>query len=328
MTTETPDSGSEALSVEDAVSLIQGPAPEQDDAPAPVEAAQEPEEIEGEASAPEAADEAEEAVEGEEPQEEAEAVEPVEPPAYWSKEAKAKFADLPPELQAVVLAQEGPREAAAAKAKAEAKAEAEQAQAKVKAVDQLADQLNAFLPQAVQAFQSKWDNVDWAAYAEQDPEACFKDKLRFEQEQAHLVQLSQAQQQAEQIKHAEYVKAEFAKLSEVAPELADPVEGPKRREEVGKFLVSAGLPPEALGNISATELSIAYDAYRYRQAKLAVAAKPKAPAPPARPPVKAAAAAPVRTSQQRSVEQLRGKLARSNDPVADAVALLQAMRAK
>lgn len=335
MTEQTPDAGGEVLSVDAAVSLIQGAPVEQEEQAqqAPVEAAveaeEQPEETIPEGDAGEADEPGDSEDEDEVPQA---AADPVDPPQWWSKEAKERFAQLPPELQAEVIAQEGKREEVVSKAKAEARREAEAASQRIKEVEQLAQGLQEFLPRAVEAFRSKWEDVDWAAWAEQDPEAAFKGKLQFEQEQKLLGDTARAAAQANQIKHQEFLKAEYTKLQEVAPDLYgsdEPVV--QRRKEVGEFLLSRGVSAEALGMITAEELSIAYDAMRWRehQAKAKQAAanpKPIAPKAAPSPPVKAAAAPPVRTSQQRSIEQIRGRLARSNDPVADGVALLQAMR--
>lgn len=336
MTENTPDAGGEVLSVDAAVSLIQGaPVEQEEQAPeAPVEAAVGAEEPSEETIPEDDAGEADEPGDSEGEAEEIEAAaEPINPPQWWSKEAKARFAELPPDLQAEVMAQEGKREEVVTKAKAEAKQQAEEATQRIKQVEQIVQGLNEVLPRALQNHQDKWADVDWAAWAEQDSEAAFKGRLQFEQEQRDLAELVRKQQEAVQVQQTEFVKAEYAKLAEVAPDLYgndEPVV--QKRKEVGQFLLTQGIPAEALGTISAAELSLAYDAMRWRehQAKAKqAAANPKPIAPPkvpASPAVKAAAAPPVRTSQQRSVEQIRGRLARSNDPVADGVALLQAMR--
>lgn len=336
MSEMTPDTGGDVLSVEDAVSLLHGPQDNQDEqAPeAPLEAAEEPEELPEETNPEGDADEADEPGDSEEEAEtETAEAEPINPPQWWSKEAKARFAELPPDLQAEVMAQEGKREEVVSKAKAEAKQQAEAAAKRIGEIEQIVQGLNEVLPRALKNHQDKWANVDWEAWADQAPEEAFKGRLQFEQEQRDLAELASRQREAQQVQQSEYVKAEYAKLQDAAPELyGDEPEVVQKRRDVGQFLLSRGLPPEAVQSISAEELAIAYDAMRWRehQAKAKqVAANPKTIAPPklkASPPVKAAAAAPVRTSQQRSIEQIRGRISRSNDPVADGVALLQAMR--
>jgi hypothetical protein len=90
---------------------------------------------------------------------------------------------------------------------------------------------------------------------------------------------------------------------------------------VGLFLLEAGADPKALKTISALEASLAYDALRWRQAQRTLAAKPKPSAQPAKAPVKPAAAAPVRSSEQRHVQQLEQRFARTGSRE-DAAALL------
>lgn len=324
----SPENG--ALSVDQAIAALM-PEPVEQEAPeAPQEAAAEPEEIEGDANAPEDTEgEAEAPADGDETEAEPEDVAPVDPPKYWSQDAKAKFAELPPELQAVVLAQEGPREEAAAKAKAEAAQQTQAAQAEVAKVQQLADHLGNFLPQAIETFKSKWGEApDWMAYAtEYGAEAMIVAKVQHEQELALLQQTAQATERATEAAREAAVKVEFQKLAEIAPELADPVEGPKRRSEVTSFLVSEGLAEDDIRNITAVEMALANDAMQWRKAQAALKARPTPkpnPAAAPRSPVRPAAAAPV--PAQRTATQVANRFAQTRS-VDDAVALLLARKA-
>lgn len=323
----SPENG--ALSVDQAIAALM-PEPAEQGAPEAVDTAAEPEEIEGEANAPEDTEgEAEAPADGDEAEVEPEAVAPVDPPKYWSQDAKAKFAELPPELQAVVLAQEGPREEAAAKAKAEAAQQTQAAQAEVAKVQQLADHLGSFLPQAIETFKSKWgDAPDWMAYAtEYGAEAMIVAKVQHEQELALLQQTAQATERAQDAAREAAVKVEFQKLAEIAPELADPVEGPKRRSEVTSFLVSEGLAEDDIRNITAVEMALANDAMQWRKAQAALKARPTPkpnPAAAPRSPVRPAAAAPV--PAQRTATQVANRFAQTRS-VDDAVALLLARKA-
>jgi hypothetical protein len=281
------------LSVEAAISSLTETPQAHDEAPVEAGEAPEPEpEIEAAPTAEDDASEPDEAADGAEDEEPAEAAAPVEAPVYWSQDAKAKFAELPPELQAVVLAQEGPREAAAAKAKQDAADYRAQADQEVFKVHKLAEQLNDFLPKALESFRGKWDGIDWEAWVEQDPEAALKAKFAFDADQATLGKLQAATQEADDQAHVAFLKAEAAKLPELAPDLADPVAGPERRTKVAQHLLSMGIAPEALKTISAAEMAIAYDAYLYRQAKAGLTAVPKPKPTPAKPVVRPAAAAP------------------------------------
>jgi len=330
----SPESG--ALSVDQAIEALASPAPEpeENDAPeAPVEAAEEQDETDGaDQPAEEPEDDAETVAEGDDDTE-AEAVEPVEPPVYWSKEAKADFAKLPAELQAVVLAQEGPREEAAAKAKAEAAKAVEAAQKEVAGVQALATQLADFLPQAVKTFQQRWGEPDWAQVAqEHGAEQAFVLKAQFETEQKQLAQLAQAEQTAQQEAHKAFVQTEWKALSTLdpvlAPDPADPTKGADVRQRVTKFLAEKGIPSDAITRISAVEMSLAHDAMRWREAQAALKApKPPKPAPVAQQRAAARpAAAQAQASPQRTATQVANRFAQTRS-VDDAVALLLARKA-
>lgn len=314
---------SEALSVEAAVGLL---ASEDVSEPeAPLEAAED-QEIE---AAPSAEEPAEDDL-GAETEETEEAVAPLEAPRYWNHEAKAKFAALPPDLQAVVLEQEGPREAAAAKAKAEALEVRQSADREVQAVRQLAEQLATFLPQAVETFKSKWGDVDapgyWKAVREAHGEEAERDfRDQYEAEQRHLAKLAQANAQAEAEARRLFVREETEKLKDIAPALADPEKGPERRTEVASYLLSQGIPKEALATISAAEMTISHKAMLWDRAQAAAKAKPKQPAAPAKAPVRPGAA-PAQSSQQRSVTQVANRFAQK-PTVDNAVELLLARKA-
>lgn len=325
----TPESG--PLSVDAAIASLLPPEPVEQETPeAPVEAAGEVTEPEGEASSPEEAEgEAETPPEAEETEAEAEAVEPVDPPKYWSKDAKEAFAKLPADLQAVVLAQEGPREEAAAKAKAEAAAKIQAADAEVSKVAQLAEKLGEFLPQAIETFATRWgSDPDWVAYAqEHGAEAMTLAKAQHEAELKSLQKLSEAKQEADEQAHRAFVKAEFEKLAVVAPDLVDPEKGAERRQQTTKYLIEAGVDRDSLKNISAAEMSIAYDAMRWRQAQARLKAGPTPkPVPAAKPAPARPAAAQSQTPTQRSAQQIANRFAQTKS-FDDAVALLLAKKA-
>jgi hypothetical protein len=324
----SPESG--PLSVEQAIEALTPPA-EQESPEAPVEVAAEAEQSEGETSSPDETEGgAETPAEEEETEAEPEAVEPVEPPKYWSQDAKAKFAELPPELQAVVLEQEGPREEAAAKAKAEAATIRQQAQQEIGKVQQLADHLSGFLPQAIEAFKSRWgDAPDWKAYAEQHgAEAMIVAKVEHDDQLALLQQTARATEVAQAEAREATVKAEFATLAEIAPDLVDPEKGQERRTAVTKYLMDDGFAPDAIRDISAREMRLAYKAMRWDHAEAALKARPTAKpiaAQPARSPVRPAAA-PAQSSSRSALQNAQSRF--NLDPSSDnAAALLLAQRA-
>lgn len=324
-TTEGP------LSVDQAIANLAG-SPEVD--PAPVE---DPVEDETEAPETEDATTSEDADseddspgdEGEEAEAEDEAVEPVPAPTWWKADAKAKFAELPPELQAVVLEQETVRERVVAEVKANAAETVKAAQKELAGVQTLAEQLNDFLPQAIETFKSRWGEApDWAEVVRLNgAEEAFILKAQWEQEQAQIVQLRQATAQAETQARQVFLQNEFKTLSEIAPDLVDGEAGAEKRTAVTLYLDSNGIDREAINNISAREMVIAHKAMLWDQAqaksktlgtKPQTATPPKAVKTPARP-----GAAAVQATPQRAAQTQRNRYAQTRS-VDDAIALLLA----
>lgn len=318
MSTEAQPAAAEGpLSVEQAVGLLE--------APETVEPEAEAEPIEGDPE-PEITDEPEEAGEGEDEAEQPEPETPaVEPPHFWDAEAKAKFAELPPELQGVVLEQEKGREAAKAKAVQEAAESRKRADAELSGIAQLSDGLAKFLPEAVKTFQDRWANVDWAAWAEADPDAAIKGRFQFENEQRQLGQVHAAKQEAERITQTKFLAEENEKLKTLAPALTDPAKGQALRGKVAQYLVDQGADPKGLETLPAAAVAVAYKAYLYDQAQAGLKTKPTAAVAP-RAPVKPAASQTVRTPQ-REAEAVKNRFAQTGS-VDDAVAMLNARQAR
>lgn len=327
---EVPESG--PLSVDQAIAAL-APEPAPDPAteapPAPIEAAAGEQIDAGDQSAEAPEIEAEPLAEGED-EPPVEAVAPQDPPLYWSTEAKAKFALLDPELQAVVLSQEGPREEATAKAKATAAAEVERAKTEMAGVQTLADQLSEFLPQALKTFQQRWGEPDWAAVAqEHGADQAFVLKAQYDAEQKQLAQLQTANQSAQVEARKAFLQTEWRELEQIAPDLTDPKDGQAKRSAVVNYLIADGIPRDAIDQISAREMRIARKAMLYDEAQAALKAAPKpkpAPAPvgvraPVRP-----AAAQAQPSAQRTAQAVANRFAQTRS-VDDAVALLLARKA-
>lgn len=349
-----PDDGTSSLSIQEAVAALREP-----------EAAAEPE-PEAPEAAPEGEPEAEpEAEEVAEPQSEAEptAEEPLDPetvieeepqaeepesdpetpviaaPQSWDAAERATFATLPPVAQGIILKREAERDRAVSKAQQESTAARKQAEADLAGLAQYKATFDQIATRANQVFADKWAGVDWVAWAAQDPAAYIAGKAQYDAEQAELQTVRQAQadaekvkQQDEQVEFQNYVQGEFAKLSEIAPHLADPKEGPAKRTEVTQFLLDRKIPQDAIRQISAEEMAIAYDAMQYRKLKAqgkAAAARPAAPATrPTPAPARAAApsAAPqVRPTQQRTTDAAMARLSKTGK-MDDALAVMRARR--
>ncbi len=305
-----------ALSVDEAASLFSQPekkeTQEQPEAEQPeVETEQEateteqPVEAEGEA--------AETEQEGQESEEDKPEAQPeVEAPHWWNAESKDRFKTLPPELQAVVLEQEKNREAAVTKAQQAAAEVRKKFEAETAQITQIATAINELLPRAQQTFASKWERVDWKAWADTDPEAAFKGRLQMEAEHTELQQLQAAKHVAEQKQYQKFVAEEEEKLKTAAPDLVHPEKGKVLRTEVGKFLIERGATEQELRNVDARILSMAYDAYRWNQAQAKAQAQARSQpqaAPKLQPKtvVKPTASASSRSPNQARMETLNRK---------------------
>lgn len=330
------------LSMDDAVSLLTAdPAPDDgDDAgedTEDTESGDDPDEDEDEAGdqpaaedeAPEddpASDESED--EDEEPEPDPDPV--VEPPRFWSAEEKALFAKAPPEVQRIVAA----KDAEYSRQVSLAKEETATARKEAAVIAEFGDKIGEVLERAETIFQGKWDGIDWAALAKEDTTTYAVLKEEHAAEQAELSRLRQASEAAQIEEHRQFKATESVKLAELCPDLADPVEGPKRKVELRDYLRGRGYSAEDLKWAGAKELDDAYCAMRWRQAQARAKADPpkpaksepaKAKAPKPAGPVRPAAAAPPRKSviQRRRAEVVGRafKTGRMDDAVAAVLAL-------
>lgn len=265
-TSETPEAlapEQQAMSSDEAIAALTQ-ASEQEDQPA---------------AQPEDAPDPETVTEGEEQDADPETA--IDAPSSWDAEAKAKWAELPRDVQEIVLAREADRDRAASKAVSEAGQAKKQAEQEAAQIAALRSQIDDVLPKALQTFKSKWDGINWAEEAQKDPVRAFQAKQVMEAEREQLDQLQAAQQQAQAVEHQNHVRTVLAELPTIAPDLVDPKEGQARVSALSKFLIGEeGISQEALKWASARELALAYDAMRYRalqaQAKTALTAKPPA----------------------------------------------------
>lgn len=232
-------------------------------------------------------------------------LEAIKPPQFWDAEAKKRFGELPRDVQEIISKNEKIGVSATSKKIEEASLRAKAAEVAEQRLTQYTQALDQLIPQAIQTFRSRWDNVDWNAVVDQyGAEEALKLRNSFEQEQGQVQQLVAAKVQADDFQFAKFVENESAKLPELAPDLVDPKQGQERRHTLGNWLLEQGGPhgvtPQLLSNLSAFETSIAYDAYRWRSAEAkakTLSQQPKQPAPLQRQSVKPTAA-PTRGSQQ------------------------------
>lgn len=330
MTDQATPQGEGPLTREQAVERIIAAETPQDNSPAEVQeapppAADEPEGQDQSEAATTAEDDAGEAAEPGDSDEEATQtaeVEPVDAPQWWDAEDKATFATLTPEQQAVIRKQEDKREAIVTKSKAEAAEARKQAESDIQGVRALSEKLADILPQAVETFKSKWDDVDWETWVDQDPQAALKGQLQMQAEKAKLEQIQQAKTEADQTARQHFLREEGVKLTELVPELAQP----ENLKALGNYLVGSGLPPEAILEAGAMELSIAHKAMMWDRAQANAKAKIGA-APPTKTPitpvktVAPVAAATRATPHERDTQRLQNRFAQTGSRE-DAVKLI------
>lgn len=264
-------------------------------------------------------------------------------PKSWDAAERAEFAKLPRAAQEIVAAREVERDKAVSRAQSEASEARKLVETELAGVGEIKTRLDQAVTKAQTVFAGKWDGIDWLTFAREDQAAYTIAKAEFDADQAELASIEAAQAEAARVQRdtedrefQSYLQAEREKLTTEAPDLVDPVEGPARIAKVAKYLLSKGVTSTQLENISAFELSLAYDGLRFREGKDALKKATSAkPATATKPALKAAptktatpsAAAPARPSPQRSVEQARTRLDKSGS-VDDAVALLLARAPK
>ena len=276
--------------------------------------------------------------EGEEPESDPETP-AIAAPQSWDASERATFAKLPPAAQEIILKRETERDRAVSKAQQESTQARKTAEADLVGLAQIKTHFDEIATRAEKVFADQWSNVDWVAFARADPAAYNIAKAEYD---AHLGELQKVQQarvdadkvkqQADEVQFQNYVQGEFVRLQEIAPHLADPTTGPKTRSEVTQFLLDDGIPQDAIRQISAAEMRIAWESREFRKLKAAgkaTAARPAVPATrPAPTPARAAApsAAPAaRPTAQRNVETIKNRFAQTGS-TDDAVALLRASR--
>lgn len=338
----TQTAGEGPLSIDAATSLLTA-TPEIEEQPAPEESADAPSEDEEteefeESEAEPTADDAD----GPEEDTEGELEEPSDPetpviaaPQSWAAHERAVFATLPKQAQEIVLARETERDKAVSRAQSEAGQVRKAAQAELEQLASLKPVLEDAVTRANEVFAGKWGGINWPHLARTDPNAYVAAKAEYEAEQAELQQVREAErvtldaeEKARNVQFQGWLSDERQKLSQIAPELVDPKEGPGRLMKVNQFLLDQGCDPASLRQISAAELSVAYDAMQYREGRSAAkAATASAPArKPISPPARAAAptAAPAPVTQQKKGALVANARFQKSGSIDDAVAYLNA----
>lgn len=318
----------DTLSVDAAVSLLATPEPEQPETPAvapEVTDAAPPEEQPAdipdgdqpldpgaaETPSPEAAEEVEPAKPA------------IEPPHFWSAEAKARFGELPYELQLVVQENEKAGSKATTQKLEEATKARKAADAKAEALASLAERIEAAADQAETTFASRWEGMDQAAWlklSRENPDQYIQLKAQHEAEQDAAQRARTAKDAAEQVQRSTWRTEQIEALKTLAPELVDPVHGEKHLAELGTYLTAQGVREQDLPNVGALEMAIARKAMLYDRGIAGLKSRPT-PTQAALKPTAPAAKTPTQSAAETASRRLG-----QTGAVDDAVTLLQLSR--
>lgn len=296
----------------------QAQAPEQKTEP-PVEQAAESAETEtpqdgdqpSDLEAPEAA--SDEAGEGEEPEAPA-----IEAPQFWSAEAKARFGELPPDLQLLVLENEKAASKATTLKLEEAALSKKAADAEAARLKSVADRIAEAAEKAEAGYRDRWAGMTpavWQKLHDDNPSQYWTLKAAFDAETAQIQQTQSAKEEAETASYTAWVAEQQEALKTLSPELVDPVKGPERIKALAAYLVANGVKEQDLPNVGALEMAIAEKARKYDELQ---ALKPAMKL--AKPALRPAAATAV-PSKQRAIEEARNRFAQTKSR-ADAHALM------
>lgn len=297
-----------------------------------VEAADEADDYQEPDDADEAAGEALEA-DDEPADDEPEPVAVVDAPHYWPADKKAEFAKLPADLQALVAEQEAGRVAAVNRAQQEAvlarkavEAEVAQTQALNHQLAQTATAAQAYHNRVVPELGMPWEQVDWSAWFAEDRATAATFRAQYDAEREEIQRVETAKDQAETLAYRQFLQAEAARLPEVAPDLADPTHGPKRKSDLLNYLGGKGYAQDRIAQFGALDLSLAYKAMQFDAAQANAQALKSAPqkSPPSARPIRPAAAASA-PSQSARIRDLEARVAQTGS-LDDVLALRRAKR--
>lgn len=172
----------------------------------------------------------------------------IDPPQSWSAEAKARFRQLPPDLQAVVAERASEQDRTFARRMSDVAEQRKAAEAERQATATERAQYARSLETVRQMLtQAAPQSVDWDAMAREDPAGYIAAMHAEGQRQARL-QAVEAEQQRLQHRHlrdqeaaiAQQLEQQHARLLEALPEWRDPARARADRAELRAYLIDAG----------------------------------------------------------------------------------------
>ena len=259
----------------------------------------------------------------------------VDAPHYWPADKKAEFAKLPADLQALVAEQEAGRVAAVNRAQQEAVLARKAVEAEAAGLAQKFESRIAQADVALQAIDPEvgmsYDSIDFDAWplqiqTEQELLVYNRVKARYDSLNNQRQRLEAAKLEVEQVAYGQFLQAEAARLPEVAPDLADPTHGPKRKSDLLNYLGGKGYAQDRIAQFGALDLSLAYKAMQFDAAQANAQALKSAPqkSPPSARPIRPAAAASA-PSQSARIRDLEARVAQTG-ALDDVLALRRAKR--
>ena len=201
----------------------------------------------------------EEAEDGLEIEEEVDDLPPIEAPVSWDAEAKAKFAELPRDVQEYVAKREGERERFVQSKSQEA------VRAKQEAVQQATSELARIQQGYAQHFQQLADQIlpqrPNPMLLQQDPQAFYAQQYAYESAQAQQRELQQRASEYAQSAQAHEAQAQQAYMAEQHrvivenfPEYTDPTTGPKLQAELSAVAKELGYSAELISQARAEDI--------------------------------------------------------------------------
>lgn len=303
-------------------------------------------------AAPQAADDGEEApetetLEAEQVQEPDPAQPKLEAPARWEAEDKALFATLPKKAQETILRREKLQQAEVTKAQQKSAEVTKTFETRIQHLESVATSIGENYVDPGLARMKEWD--DWFAseaadeLAQSNPAEYLQQQNRFRREKRSLDDAIAAKSKAETQAFQAYAQEQARLIPELIPELADEVEGPKRKSELFTYLRSEGFDPERIRGISAKEAQIGWkakkldslgdidalirDAELYRKSvKLATKPPPPKPKVNAGPSAPAAGQGQTPSSSEARFKALSAKKSLTIDEAAEKAELRQKLR--
>ena len=231
----------------------------------------------------------------------------IEPPQFWDAEGKERFAKLSPASQKEVVEYEKQRTAAVAKAMQKAAETTKQSEAKLKQLQEAAERIGDYVD-AQSAHMQQWEQWLESDAAQElavtNSTAYNAELARYDREKREYEKVLASKAEAEQVTFKTFIEEQRKLLPEIAPELADPKEGPQRMKDTMTYLGQRGIPAEQVRGISALEASIAYKAMLWDRAQAKAKEQPKPKPKPAGPTAPASGQGVRASSSEARIKQL------------------------